>query len=86
MREWPCIRHILRVLISFLASFPRYLFILISFRSMMILLNPAITDLKGPTNFFHYRQISVIANIEIRSRSFRVRARRSPVDNLLLLM
>ena len=31
-----------------------------------IQLNPGITDAKGPINFIHYRQISVIANIEIK--------------------
>ena len=32
----------------------------------VIQLHPAITDVKGPTNFIHYRWISLIANIEIK--------------------
>ena len=31
-----------------------------------IQLNPAIMDVKRPTNFIHYNQISVIADIEIK--------------------
>ena len=36
MRDWLCIQCISRILVSFLASFSRYLVIFISFRLMMI--------------------------------------------------
>ena len=35
-----------------------------------IQLSPALTDFKGPTIFICYRQISVIANIEIKEKLF----------------